>query len=78
MDKIVKWLREEQERLQTEFMSKVAKQRKGNYEWRGVWISVTCSCMHDFPTPYFIRDNGQCPECGKKFYRADSKKQSKE
>lgn len=69
-DEIVIWLREEQSKLQKEFKKRITKQRRGIYDFRGVWISVCCACSYRFATPFHIRDNGTCSKCGKLSYRA--------
>ena len=66
---IITWLKKEQDKLQKKFKKKITNQRKGIYDFRGVWITVTCTCNYSFTTPYYIPHNGKCQKCGKLFCR---------
>ena len=66
---VIKWLREEQDKLQARFKKRICKLKVKNYEYRGVWISSTCFCGYESTAPYNISDNGKCRNCHKFVFR---------
>ena len=65
---MVKELKRKQNELQEWFKNNITK--KKGFDYRGVWIKVNCRCGFEFTTPFYISDNGKCPECKKSFIRA--------
>lgn len=70
---ITTWLKQEQQRLQAELKTRIAKlNKKGNpqgFDARGVWIKVGCMCGKDVRTPFWLSDGGRCSHCKKYVFR---------
>ena len=60
-------LKLKQDKLQEWYHKNIANTKE--YDNRGVWIAVRCTCGYEFSTPYYIRKNGKCQKCGKSFIR---------
>lgn len=73
-DKIIMFLRTEQKRIQNALKKEginFSYVRKNNLDVFafGIWISLKCEiCGKDYSTPFNIRDNGRCSQCGKRVY----------
>ena len=74
INKYVLLLRQEQSKLQTIIKKDINTNWIGNQAF-GVWIAVRCGkCGKDYNTPFNIRDNGRCHDCGKLIYRLKAQK----
>lgn len=35
----------------------------------GIWITIKCGkCGHDYPTPFYLKDDDKCRYCKKRLY----------